>query len=71
MYVEVSFCFFVAISGERDTVMKHIIFRFPVVFWKFIKCKWEVDCNIYCNIIKLCNIINSLYFDLVRIAIAR
>ena len=68
MYVEVSLCFFVAMnSGERDTVMKHIIFRFPVVFWKFIKCKWEVDCNI----VKLCNIINSLYFDLVRIAIAR
>ena len=60
MYVEVSYVFFVAIdSGERDTVMKHIIFRFPVVFWKFIKCKWEVDCNI----IKLCNIINSLYFN--------
>ena len=68
MYVEISFCFFVATnSGARDTVMKHIIFRFPVVYWKFIKCKWEVDCNI----IKLCNIINSLYFDLVRIAIAR
>ena len=56
----------IVLRGERDTVMKYIIFPFPDVFWKF-KCKWEVGCNI----IKLCNIINSLYFDLVRIAIAR